>query len=160
MGCSSCGFGRGSHLASCPFAPNQVAATRDALAAMQARAEKAEREAARLLDEQRRPTCNDCGVVLGDNWCADCAGKVHRDRIAALESRLAEVAPVVEAAERYAEAQADFVTKESLLWGPEGCAALLARNDAEFAVRKAAQRLRAARSLRGAGEGNTKGTGR
>lgn len=33
-------------------------------------------EAVRLRSETQEPRCNDCDVVLGDNWCADCAGKI------------------------------------------------------------------------------------
>lgn len=37
----------------------------------------------RLTGEIKQPTCNDCGVALGDNWCADCAAKAICEQLRA-----------------------------------------------------------------------------
>lgn len=39
-----------------------------------------QKENQRLIDEIKRPICNDCGVEIGDNWCADCASKAFKEQ--------------------------------------------------------------------------------
>jgi len=34
----------------------------------------------RLREELQQPKCHSCHSLLGDNWCADCAGKADRER--------------------------------------------------------------------------------
>jgi RNase P subunit RPR2 len=34
----------------------------------------------RLLEEIKQPRCHSCHSILGDNWCADCAGKADKER--------------------------------------------------------------------------------
>lgn len=36
------------------------------------------KENARLFEEIKVPRCHSCHSVLGDNWCADCAGKAGK----------------------------------------------------------------------------------
>lgn len=57
--------------------------------------QEAIKERDRLTSEARYPTCNDCGVELGDNWCARCAGKATQHRLAEAEAALAKIGAIV-----------------------------------------------------------------
>ena len=151
---------------------------------MQARAEKAERgrdearasnalmvealtERTQQRDEARRllAWCWDCNTLMGlsapgagSYRCPKCAKLstpvpirevvVFEERIAALESRLAEVAPVVEAAERL---EPHIRTTSAYMDGSTACCVEQKGVKILGELRSA---VRAARSLRGAGEGN------
>lgn len=51
-------------------------------AQLRAELSTARNEIQRLESELTIPRCNECGAVLGDNWCADCAGRADRERLA------------------------------------------------------------------------------
>lgn len=134
------------------------------LAAMQARAEQAERDLeitgdARALarfreTERERDALKVANAALSDGVLA------YEARVAALEARLAEQAPVVEAAERQAKARpgsGPWLTPEQRGHRDPDHLAMLAEKypwlRATVDVEKAVEDMLAARSLRGAGEG-------
>ena len=55
-------------------------------------------EIERLTSEIETPRCNECNAVLGDNWCADCAGRTDRERLAT--ARADAIGEAIEAIKR------------------------------------------------------------
>jgi len=88
-------------------ANNLIGALKAAMDKISRRNADLEVEVAQLTQMFKHPTCNDCGVTLGDNWCADCAGKSYKVQTESFRRELVKLRAVAEAAGEWVRKQRD-----------------------------------------------------